>query len=89
MIYDKGEGVIEFPIFSDKEGGGASQFLFFWLTRGGGGVRSPPPIFGWHNIWTAPYGFLAISHKQNTVKRKIRQILFLIDKGKGEGIFQK
>ena len=53
-------------MISDEGGGGVSQFLIFFLHGGevggkpilifgwqGGEGRSGPPIFGWHNMWTA------------------------------------
>ena len=45
MIYDKGEGVIEFPIFSDKEGGGGKPISVFLADKGGRGGPVPPPHF--------------------------------------------
>ena len=43
MISDKGGwGVSAFLIFSDKGGRGGKPFSDFWLTRGGGGVWTPP-----------------------------------------------
>ena len=43
MIFDKGGGrVSQFLIFSDKRGRGGEPISDFWLTRGGGGVWTPP-----------------------------------------------
>ena len=43
MISDKGGwGVSQFLIFSDKGGRGVKPISDFWLTRGGGGVWTPP-----------------------------------------------
>ena len=36
-------------------GRGGEPISDFWLTREGGGVWTP--IFGWHNMWTAPNGW--------------------------------
>ena len=40
-------------MISDKGGGGISHFLIL-ADKVGGGLD--PPIFGWHNMWTAPNG---------------------------------
>ena len=43
MISDKGGGGVgQFLIFSDKGGRGGKPISDFWLTRGGGGVWTPP-----------------------------------------------
>ena len=43
MISDKGgRGVSQFQIFSDTGGMGGRSISDFWLTRGGGGVWTPP-----------------------------------------------
>ena len=43
MISDKGGGgVSQFLIFSDKGGRGGKPISDFWMTRGGGGVWTPP-----------------------------------------------
>ena len=46
-------GLANFWFFLTRGGGGVRQFLIFgW--QGGEAGSGPPPIFGWHNMWTAP-----------------------------------
>ena len=42
----------------DKGGGGLANFWFFAAKGGRGGLD--PTIFGWHNMWTAPYRMVAL-----------------------------
>ena len=51
-------GVLANADRADKGGGGVGEMLTM-ADKGGGGVW-PPPIFGWHNLWTAPKRHLFI-----------------------------
>ena len=55
MISDEGgRGLSHFLFFSDMGGRGGKPISNFWLIRVGGGIWTPPPIFGWHTMWPTP-----------------------------------
>ena len=63
MIFDKGV----------RGGGPISDF---GLTRGEEG--RDPPIFGWHNMWTAPKGVKALKFGKKFAKMKKGMKIFVI-----------